>query len=88
MEEFGRCAVCSRTPLVGEGVTVCQRRNGNESIVCDLCLDRPRARALGERTRRERVRSAAGAANVQRIFPRPVDLRPKAAPAAPPASVG
>ena len=88
MEEFGRCSVCSRTPLVGEEVTVCQRRGGSESFVCDLCLDRPRSRALGERTRRERVRSPVGAASVQRVFPRPVDPRPRAAPAAPPASVG
>jgi hypothetical protein len=37
-----------------------------ESAVCDLCLERPRAAALGEPARRERVRSTAGAANVRR----------------------
>ena len=72
MEEFGRCAVCARTPLVGEGVIVHQGRGGEESSVCDLCLDKPRARSLGEPARRERVRSAAGEANVRRILPRPV----------------
>jgi hypothetical protein len=42
-----------------------------ESPVCDLCLERPRAAALGEPARRERVRSTAGAANVRRAWPMP-----------------
>jgi hypothetical protein len=57
MDEFERCSVCARTPLVGEGVTMvgCPQR---ESMVCDLCLERPRAANLGARLRRERVRAA------------------------------
>jgi hypothetical protein len=57
--------------LVGEGVAVIPHRGG-EAIVCDLCIAKPRAAALGEPVRRDRIRSAAGAANVQRVFPRPV----------------
>jgi hypothetical protein len=57
MDEFERCSVCARTPLVGEGVTVLGDR-GRESVVCDLCLGRPRAANLGARLRRERVRAA------------------------------
>ena len=71
MDEFAHCSVCARTPLVGEGVTLMQKGR-REAIVCDQCLRTPRAGTLGEATGRERVRSAAGAANVERIFPRPV----------------
>jgi hypothetical protein len=88
MDEFERCAVCARMPLVGEGVTVYLGGSGEESSVCDLCLEKPRVRAVGEPARRDRVRSAAGRANVQRIYPRPVGPQPDAAPATPPASVG
>jgi hypothetical protein len=70
MVEFTRCAICRRTPLVGEEITVV-RRGGRESVVCDLCLERPRTTALGETLRRERVRSTAGAANVHRAWPAP-----------------
>jgi hypothetical protein len=88
VEEFGFCAVCARMPLVGEGITVYRAKGGTDIGVCDLCLEKPRTRTLGEPVRRDRVRSAAGAANVQRIFPRPVGPRPGGAPATPPASVG
>jgi hypothetical protein len=71
MDELPCCEVCARTPLIGEGVTVVAGERG-ELIVCDLCLAKPRAAALGEQVRRDRVRSAAGAANVHRVFPRPV----------------
>jgi hypothetical protein len=71
MEEFTRCSVCTRTPLVGEGITV-MARGHRESIVCDLCRDRPRASTLGDPARRERVRTAAGALNVRRVWPSPV----------------
>ena len=57
MDEFERCSVCARTPLVGEGVTVLGDRD-RESVVCDLCLERPRAANLGKTLRRERVRAA------------------------------
>jgi hypothetical protein len=80
MEEFTRCSVCDRTPLVGEGVTV-RERGRREALVCDLCADNPRALALGEPVRRERIRSAAGAANVERVFPRPVVPVPEQPPA-------
>jgi hypothetical protein len=70
VDEFTRCCACSRTPLVGEEITV-MRIGRRESAVCDLCLDRPRAAALGEAIRRERVRSVAGAANVRRAWPTP-----------------
>ena len=74
MEEFARCSVCARTPLVGEGFTVfgVERR---ELLVCDLCQAKPRAQALGEPLRRGRVKTAAGAESVQRIYPRPVPTR-------------
>jgi hypothetical protein len=70
MEEFTPCSICSRTPLVGEGVTVIDD-GSRESPVCDLCLGRPRVRALGEPSRRERVRSSEGAATVTRAWPQP-----------------
>ncbi len=70
MEEFTRCSICSRMPLVGEEITV-MSATGRESPVCDLCLERPRTQALGEAIRRERIRSAAGAANVRREWPVP-----------------
>jgi hypothetical protein len=57
MDEFDRCSVCARTPLVGERVTVVGDR-ARESVVCDLCLDRPRAANLGTKLRRERVHAA------------------------------
>jgi len=80
MEELRPCSVCARIPLVGEEVTVVVAPRGRgrdgaaapESMICDLCLCKPRAAALGEPIRRERVRSAAGAASVRRVFPRPV----------------
>ncbi len=79
MDEYRRCSVCARTPLVGEQVTVMQ--NGHrEALVCDQCLGAPRAEALGEAVGCERVRSAAGAANVSRIYPRPVAPRPAKRP--------
>jgi hypothetical protein len=68
MDEFDRCSVCARTPLVGEGVTVL-RRADREATVCDLCLAKPRAAALGELIRRDRVRTAAGAATVRIATP-------------------
>jgi hypothetical protein len=71
MEDFERCSICTRTPLVGEGFTVVGGGR-REQLVCDLCLAKPRAAALGEQLRRGRVKSAAGAANVQRIYPQPV----------------
>ena len=57
MDEFERCSVCARTPLVGEAVTVVGNRD-REAMVCDLCLERPRAANLGVALRRERVRAA------------------------------
>ena len=72
MDEFAHCSVCARTPLVGEQVTV-MRKGRRDAVVCDQCLRTPRAQALGEATGRERIRSADGAANVERIFPRPVE---------------
>lgn len=71
MDGLPSCEVCARTPLVGESVTVVAGRAG-EVLVCDLCRAKPRASALGEAVRRDRVRSTAGAANVHRVFPRPV----------------
>ena len=71
MEDFEHCSICARTPLVGEGFTVVGGGR-REQLVCDLCLAKPRAAALGEQLRRGRVKSAAGAANVQRIYPQPV----------------
>jgi hypothetical protein len=70
MQEFTPCSVCGRTPVIGERVSVMSNVR-RESPVCDLCLGRPRARALGEVTRQERVRSSAGAANVRREWPVP-----------------
>jgi hypothetical protein len=70
MEEFTRCSVCSRTPVVGEEVTV-MLKSRRESVVCDLCVERPRAATLGEAIRRERIRSAAGAETVRRSWPVP-----------------
>ena len=68
MDEFDTCSVCARTPLVGEGITVL-RRGDREAMVCDLCLAKPRAAALGERIRRDRVRTAAGADTVRIATP-------------------
>ena len=82
MEEFSRCSVCSRTPLVGEAVTVLARGR-REAPVCDLCREKPRAAQLGEPVRRDRVRSAAGAETVRRLFPTPAPERqPATRPAA------
>ncbi len=78
MDEFTRCGACSRTPLVGEEITV-MRKGRRESAVCDLCLERPRAAALGEAIRRERVRSVAGAVNVRRVWPTPATERVESA---------
>jgi hypothetical protein len=75
MDEFAHCSVCARTPLVGEQVSVV-RRGRREAIVCDQCLRTPRAQAMGEPIGRERIRSTAGAENVARIFPRPVEPVP------------
>ena len=71
MDEFAPCSICLRTPVVGETVTLIGDGE-RESAVCELCLQRPRARSLGEPLRRERVRSAAGAETVTRIWPTPV----------------
>ena len=71
MDELPHCEVCARTPLVGEGITVIANARG-EVIVCDLCRAKPRAAALGDPIRRDRMRSTAGAANVHRVFPRPL----------------
>lgn len=70
MDEFTHCCACSRTPLVGEHVTV-MADGRRESAVCDLCLERPRTQVLGEPMRRERIHSVAGAANVRRAWPVP-----------------
>ena len=70
MEEFTPCSVCARTPLVGEGVSVL-RKGRREAVVCDLCVERPRTAELGDAVRRERVRTAAGAESVKRIWPEP-----------------
>ena len=74
MDEFTQCAICSRMPLIGEGVTVMQHGR-REAIVCDPCLAKPRTAELGEPVRRERMKTAAGAETVQRIIPRPVPAR-------------
>jgi hypothetical protein len=59
VDEFEPCSVCARTPLVGEAVTVVgDRDRDRESVVCDLCMERPRAANLGVPLRRERVRAA------------------------------
>jgi hypothetical protein len=71
MEEFTPCAVCDRTPLVGEEMTV-MSRGRREAAVCRLCIAKPRATALGEAIREERVRTAAGAETVHRVTPTPV----------------
>jgi len=81
MEEFTRCAVCNRTPLVGEGVAVLPRGT-REAAVCDCCLAKPRAQALGEPIRHERIHTAAGAATVKRLIPEPVPVATPAAAAA------
>jgi hypothetical protein len=73
MDEFTRCSACSRTPLVGEEITV-MRTGRRECAICDLCLECPRATALGEAIRRERIRSVAGAANVRRAWPAPAQI--------------
>jgi hypothetical protein len=73
MDEFSQCAVCARTPVIGEGVAVV-RRGPDEVLVCDCCRRKPRAAALGEPIRRERIHSLEGAANVKRTFPKPVRL--------------
>jgi hypothetical protein len=80
MEEFTRCTVCTRTPLVGEQMTV-MSAGRRESAVCDLCLERPRAETLGTAVRRERIRSTPGAANVRRAWavPAPKPAQPVAA---------
>jgi hypothetical protein len=81
MDEFVACGVCARTPLIGERVAVMSRAEV-EAAVCDLCLRNPRAGSLGPQIRRERVRSAAGAANVRRAWPRPAEApAPVEAPA-------
>jgi hypothetical protein len=80
MDEFTPCSICLRTPLVGEEVTV-MGKGDHESAVCDLCLARPRAAALGEQLRRERVRTIEGAETVIRSWPTP-------APEGRPAPVG
>jgi hypothetical protein len=72
MDEFAACSVCARTPLIGERVAVMSRAE-KAATVCDLCLLNPRAVSLGEQIRSERVRSAAGAANVRRAWPRPAE---------------
>lgn len=71
MDELPRCEVCARMPLVGEGISLVAGGRG-EMVVCDLCRAKPRAIALGEPVRRERVKSVTGAATVHRVFPRPV----------------
>jgi hypothetical protein len=77
VEETARCSVCTRAPLVGESVTVVARGR-RESVVCGLCDRKPRAAALGETVRAERVRTAVGAATVRRDYPRPVPgVRPR-----------
>jgi hypothetical protein len=82
MDEFARCSVCARTPIVGETVSLF-RTGRRERPVCDLCIAKPRAQALGDPVGRVRVRSAAGAANVHRIFPEPVLAPGRAEPARP-----
>jgi hypothetical protein len=81
MDDFTRCAVCSRTLLIGERVTVVSGPQ-RESPVCELCLERPRAAELGEPQRRERIRSAAGTENVQRLRPVPAEAPAPPEPAA------
>jgi hypothetical protein len=80
MEEFSRCAICDRTPLVGEGISVFSGGK-REAAVCDLCLAKPRASALGEVVRRERIHTAAGAETVKRVIPAPVHAGAPARPA-------
>jgi hypothetical protein len=74
MDEFTRCSVCTRTPLIGEEIAV-MTAGHRESPVCELCLGRPRADVLGELVRRERIQSSAGAASVRRIWPVPTPQR-------------
>jgi hypothetical protein len=47
-------------------------RGRREAAVCSLCIAKPRATALGEAIREERVRTAAGAETVRRLTPTPV----------------
>lgn len=68
MHSYDPCVVCSRTPLVGESVSVAIA-GGQETPICELCAEKPRAMALGAPTRRERMRSARGAATVRRTHP-------------------
>ena len=67
MDEFEPCSICARTLLIGEGVTMLGDA-ARAASVCDLCLGRPRAAALGEPLRRERVHSRAGAETVSTVL--------------------
>jgi hypothetical protein len=78
MDEFTRCSVCTRTPLIGEEIAV-MTAGLRESAVCELCLGRPRADVLASWRRRERIQHA-GAAGVRRIWP--VRPAPRAEPVA------
>ena len=71
MNEFTRCFICERHPLVGEEVTL-HADGSRETPVCDLCQPNPRAAALGEPVGRERIRTLEGAATVRRLIPVPV----------------
>jgi len=73
MDEFTPCFVCDRLPLVGEPVDV-MADGEREYLVCDNCAANPRATALGEVIRRDRIRSAEGAENVHRIYPHPTRI--------------
>ena len=70
MDEFTPCFVCDRLPLVGESVSV-MGDGEREYLVCDHCAANPRAIALGEVIRRDRIHSAEGAENVHRTYPQP-----------------
>ena len=71
MDESTDCFICGRIPLVGEEVTVVSN-GARETSVCDPCLPNPRVEGLGEPVRRDRIRSAEGAATVRRLIPVPV----------------